>query len=398
MWKKTLLLVIIGLAAYGGLRLKNKTKTAGVTYQTVVVEKGTLIAYVSASGSISGTNINPITTNATGVVDKIYAKDGQKIYAGQPLARVQLDQASKQKQMSAYAAYLAAKNQLQNNKDKLNSLQSAAFKANQKFINDAVARNLVETDPTFIQEKADWLQAEADYKNQANAISQASASLQSSYLDYQLISGTIVAPNSGTLVNFALEPGITITTSGQKIGAIKSTIAKIQATANLSEADVSKVLPGQKVTFSLDAIANKTFTGRVLAVDTTGASSSGVVSYPTMLVFDDTPEGIYTNMAVNAKIITKVVPDTLLVANKAITTNNTTGISSVKVLVGGQVQNQTVEIGANNDSQTQIVNGVNEGQELVTGTSTNTTTSGNTSSPFGGMGIGGGNAQFRNLR
>ncbi len=399
MWKKILIGCLLAGLIYAGYRWKLSNKTNQISYQTSVVERGTLVAYVSASGLISGTNISPITTTTTGIVDKVYVKDGQKIYAGQILARLQPDLASKQKQISSYAAYLAAKNQLQNNKDRLNSLQSAAFKANQKFINDAVARNLSDLDPTYIQEKADWLQAEADYKNQSSAIAQSQTSLQSNYLDYQSVSSNILSPGSGTLVNFALEPGITISTSGQKIGAIKNTLSKIQATVNLSESDVGKVLPGEKVTFSLDAIANKTFTGKVLAIDTTGTSSSGVVSYPCILVFDDTPDGIYANMAVTAKIITNVVADALLVPNKAVTTNTSTGTSTVKILQNNQVQNQTVEVGINNDTQTQIISGISEGQSVITSTSsTNTTTSTNTSSPFGGVGIGGGGGQFRNLR
>jgi macrolide-specific efflux system membrane fusion protein len=149
----------------------------------------------------------------------------------------------------------------------------------------------------------------------------------------------------------------------------------------------------------LDAIANKTFTGKVLAIDTTGTSSSGVVSYPCILVFDDTPDGIYANMAVTAKIITNVIADALLVPNKAVTTNTSTGTSTVKILQNNQVQNQTVEVGINNDTQTQIISGISEGQSVITSTSsTNTTTSTNTSSPFGGVGIGGGGGQFRNLR
>ena len=54
-----------------------------VTYQTSKVEKGTIVSSVSASGQVLTTNILSINTEASGVVKKVYVKDGDEVYAGQ---------------------------------------------------------------------------------------------------------------------------------------------------------------------------------------------------------------------------------------------------------------------------------------------------------------------------
>ena len=79
----------------------------------------------------------------------------------------------------------------------------------------------------------------------------------------------------------------------------------------------------------------------------------------------------------------------LLVPSGTITTTN--GISTVRVMRNGTPEIVDVEVGASSDTQTEIISGINEGDEVVTGTSGGTATStGTTTSPFGGGGFGGG--------
>jgi membrane fusion protein, macrolide-specific efflux system len=398
--KKVIFLVVLLLiGGFVGSKVLGQS-SAKPQYQTSQVEKGTLITSVSASGTISSGSSANITTNATGIVSKVYVKNGDTITQGQTIAEITLDQNSQQKQASAYASYLQAQNQLESAKAKINSLQSAAFAANQKFINDAVARDLETNDPTYIQENANWLQAEADYNNQALAISGAQASLNSAALSLQQISSVITAPTSGVISNLTLAPGVAITsqssssssssnsTSTQTLGTITIPQGTIQAKVNLSEIDAAKVKAGQKATLELDAFPDKTFTGKVLLIDTNGQTSSGVTTYPATIALDSATDSIYPNMAVTAKIITDVKNDVLLVPSSAIQTSNNQ--STARVLKNGQLTPVNIEIGGSNDTQTEITSGLSEGDNVVTSILTQTTGSQNTgTSPFSG--IGGGN-------
>lgn len=390
--------VLVGIAVVGIIAVlvfkPFGNKQQAPQNQTATAEKGTLVESVSASGNITtGNNLN-ITTSATGTVNQVYVKNGDTVKQGDKIADITLDQSSLQRQTSAWSSYLSAKNSLQAAKDKINSLQAAEFKANQTFINDAVARNLVTSDPTYIQEDALWLQAEADYKNQAGVITQSQSALTSSWYAYQQMAPTITAPATGVVSNLMIAPGILITgtsnsngtVSTQQLGTIVKPAEHIQSVVNLSEIDAPKIKAGQKVTMTLDAFSDKTFTGKVLIVNTNGVVSSGVTTYPATIIFDTDASNIYPNMGVSAKIITNVKDNVILVPSAAVQTSN--GESTVRILKNGQVSTVTVGAGDSNDTQTEIVSGISEGDTIVTSVSNGSINNaqGQNTSPFGAFG------------
>ncbi len=378
---------------------------AASQYQTATVERGTLITSVTSSGTVSSGSRASITTQASGVVSEVYVKNGDYVNQGDKIATLSLDPTSEQKQEAAYASYLSAQNNLNDAQAKINSLQSALFKANQTFINDKGIANPTDqnkADPKYIEENADWLQAEADYKNQQSVIAQAQAALSSASLSYAQTSSTVTAPIAGYISNLSITPGFPIvnTSSGSNnsnptattLGNITLKDVKQTATVNLTEIDVTNVKVGQRVTMTLDAFPKKTFTGKVSAIDTNGVVSSGVTTYPTTITFDSAPDNMYPNMAVNATIILNIKDNVLLVPTSAVHTQN--GSSTVQVLKNGQPQDVDVEVGDSSDTQTEITSGLNEGDTVVVGTVAKQTGGTQSSSPFGGTGFGGGNRGF----
>ncbi len=389
-----ILLVVAGYFGYKSFI----AKPPAPQYQTAQATKGSLINSVSESGSVTTANNVSVTIQASGLVKDVLVKNGDQVTQGQTLATLTLDQASQQKQAAAYASYLSAKNSLDSANAKYNSLQNTLFVANQKFINDAVARTLATNDPTYIEENATWLQAEADYKNQATVVSAAQSSYASASLNLSQLSNTITAPVSGTVKGLTITPGaiITVTSSSssststsQVLGSIYQS-GQLQAQVNISEIDSVKVAEGDKVTMTLDAFPNETFTGKVVSINTNGVSSSGVISYPAVISFDAGNDHIYPNMSVTAKIITSIKNDVIMLPSAAVTTGQN-GASTVKVMKNGQIQTVNVEVGISNDTQTEITSGVNEGDNVVTGVtnpSTTRTGTGSTTSPFGSFGGG----------
>lgn len=401
--KKVGIVVIIVAIGWFGLKPVIVGSQQQVQYQTSLVEKGTLITSVTASGTVSTGSSASITTDATGIVKEVYVENGDSVSEGDPIALIKLDKNSQQQQTQSWASYLSAQNTLNSAKSKMNSLQSALFTANQKFVNGAGTDDPVTDDPTYIIQRADWLQAEADYNNQVNVIKQAEAALSSAWLSYSPLSPTIKAPMSGIVRNLNITPGITISqtstsdtadsNNSQTLGSITLEEGTPQVSVNLTEIDVVKVKPGQKVTLTLDAHPEKTFTGIVSIVNTNGSVSSGVTTYPATINFDTAVDTIYPNMAVNATIITAIKSNVILVPSAAVQTSN--GVSSVRVLKNGQTTSVQVEVGGSTDTQTEILSGLNVGDTMITG-QTGSAVTGSTSatSPFGntrgGMGGAGG--------
>lgn len=375
------------------------TKTQSITYQAVKVERGTLISSVSESGAVAVTNKTSIITQVSGSIAAVYVKNGDIVIQGQKIADVTLDYAGQQRQAAAWSSYLSAQNTLNTAQAKINSLQSTLFKTNQTFVNGKGTKDPTIDDPTYIQQRADWLQAEADYKNQTAVISQAQAALSSSWLSYQAAWATITAPIAGVvsdlIITHGMQIGSTNTTAGsstgvssQIVGAIK-TDGKPVVSISLSEIDAVRVKEDNKATITFDAFPGKIFTGKVLGTNTNGVVSSGVTTYPTTILLDIQNEQILPNMSVTAQIVTSVKNDVLLVPSAAIQTLNGKNVVRVKNN-NGAIKSVPVEIGDSSETQTEIISGVSENDEVVTGVvSGQTNGQSTTTSPFSTVRFGG---------
>lgn len=402
-----LIIVAIGWFVYPKIA---GSKTTQQQIQTAKVEKGTIITSISASGNVSSANSTVISTQASGVVKKVYVKDGDSVKTGDIIAEIDLDLDGKQRSTQAYASYLGAKNSVENAKIAYYSMHSDLL-TNWKSYMDIAQTSLYENSdktpnttnrqlPQYMSVQDQWLSVEAKYKQQANVLTQAQTALSSSWSSYQQSSPIVYAPISGVVTGFSLQVGSVLTAQSNTSGtATSQKIANIKTSAyptilvNLTEIDIPKVRIGNKVTVTFDAFSGKTFTGTVISIDTVGAISSGVTSYPTVIKLDTEVPGVLSNMSAQASIITDLKDNVLLVPLTAVQTLN--GQSTVRVMKNGQVQQVDVEAGLSSDSQTEIVSGLNEGDEIVTSspslnstTSSQSRTNNQTQSPFGSLGGG----------
>ena len=407
--KQTLIVKILVIGAialglfFGGKTLFGKKK-ATTQYQTGTVTKDTLIVSLSESGVVSTANNAIISTQATGVVSKLYVKDGDEVKSGDKIAEIDLDMEGKQTAAQALSSYQSAKNTLDSAQANMYSLQSTMFSNWDTFMTiaqngtyqneDGTPNNINRSLPEFHIANDNWLAAEAKYKIQQNVVNQSQTALNSAWLSYQKASPTVYAPISGIVSGLSLQVGSVIssnststtnnTQSSTKIANVK-TQAPPSITVNISEIDITKVKIGNKVSITLDAFPDKTFTGKVISIDTNGTTTSGVTTYPTVILLDTDSTEILPNMAASANIITATRTDVLIVPSSAVTTQNSATV--VQVMKNGKPQYAQVVTGISSDTQTEIVSGVKEGDTVVTGTiSTATTTSTQTSSVFSSFG------------
>jgi HlyD family secretion protein len=416
------LLLVIGLGC-GGYKVLGKTDATPVAYETTTAEKGTLISSISASGTITSGNYTNVTTKTSGVVNQVYVTNGDSVVKGQPIAQVTLDDYARERQAAAWVAYLEAKEAYLAAVSAKSEADIAMWQAQQAVIdaqedvddlNDGgdnpdtseayTASERMIITKTLPQKREAFSVAEAQYLNADADIANASAKVTAALRDYQENSAKIVAPADGVITDLALAEGIIVSasattseTSGativsaQTVGKINDPDGQLIATVNLTEIDIINVKANQKVTLTLDAYEDQTFTGKVMAVNTSGSISSGVTSYPVTILLDPVGVEIYPNMAVSVEIITDIVTDVILVPTTAIQTVGEQSI--VQIMQAGGVSEVQVEPGATNDAQTVIVSGISVGDEVVTSSiAIDNSDEDDTSSPFSGQsrGFGGG--------
>lgn len=373
-------------------------------YQIAKVERSTLVSTVSASGQVSATGAVALTTQASGIVSDVYVVDGSIVNSGDKIAKINLDQQGLVKQAQAWASYLSAKNTLDAVNATSFTLRSKKDTAWKKFYDLATNSTYQNGDGTpredqrsssseFQSLQADWLAAEANYKNQEGVINQASAALNSAWLSYQQVSDIVFAPFSGVIEGLGIQVGSSLASSSSSTSLNQNYVAAIISqeipiiSVNLSEVDAPKVEIGNKATITFDALPGKTFMGEVVAVNIQGVVTSGVTTYPATITMETSSPEILNNMSSTADIVTYKKENVLLVPNAAVVTQE--GRSFVRVLRNGRVRLVQVEVGASSDTQTEIISGISEGDEVVTGTVASGTGSGSTS-PFGVRPFGGG--------
>ena len=402
-----IIIVVAVLAIAWFVILKFRGSAVKTTYQTDTATRGTLIVTVTASGNVSSANSAVVTTSTSGVVSKIFVKNGDQVQSGDPIAQVDLDMDGKQRADQALASYLSAQNSVNSAQAAMYSLQSSMFSKWKTYTD--IAQNSTYQNPDgsanannrtltpFSIAQDDWLATEAQYKNQQNVVGAAQTSLSSAWANYQKTSPTIYAPISGTISGLSFQVGSVLTaqtsstgnSTSQRIANIKTDATPV-AVVNLSEVDVPKVKVGDKATVTMDAFPTVTFTGKIVGIDTTGTISSGVTTYPAYIVYDSAIDGIYPNMAIDASIITLVKDGIVLVPNAAVQSSN--GQSTIRIMKQGKVSSVDVTVGVANDTQTEIVSGVNDGDIVVSGVvttgGTNTTTAASPFSSIGGRGAG----------
>ena len=174
------------------------------------------------------------------------------------------------------------------------------------------------------------------------------------------------APFSGMIANVDAGRGDSVG-AGTAIASLV-TFQKI-ALITLNEIDAAKVMAGQKVTLEFDAIEDLSATGKVAEVDVLGTVNQGVVSYDVKIGLDVQDERIKPGMTVSAVIIIEAKPNAVLAPLSAVETQG--DVDYVELLVNGQAQRQEVIIGASNDFMVEIVNGLGEGDEIITQTVSN---------------------------
>ncbi len=201
---------------------------------------------------------------------------------------------------------------------------------------------------------------------------------QSAYAD-----SFIRAPFAGVLASLEINQGDELS-SGTTVGVFitENKVANI----SLNEVDVAKVKVGQKATLTFDAIDGLSITGKVIQVDLVGTVSQGVVSYNVKIGFDTQDDRVKSGMSTSVSIITDVRQDVVIVPSSAIKTQNGTSYvllvdkgEAVSSSTQGSLLNtlptdQTVEVGISDDTSTEIISGLNEGDKIVTKTITSAIT------------------------
>ncbi|GIW11149.1 MAG: hypothetical protein KatS3mg061_2206 [Dehalococcoidia bacterium] len=190
------------------------------------------------------------------------------------------------------------------------------------------------------------------------AVEQAAAAVATAQLN--LDRAILVAPFDGVVSALTASPG-EVVGSNPFLTLVDPTNLRLDV--NVDENDVARLDLGQAATITLDALPGRTYRGRVIAIAPVATIQQGVASYPVSLQIEQ-PEGVKAGMTANVQIIVEERQNVLLVPARAVRTQGRE--RSVDVLLAdGRVETRRVRVGVSNDQQTEILEGVREGEQVV---------------------------------
>jgi HlyD family secretion protein len=139
----------------------------------------------------------------------------------------------------------------------------------------------------------------------------------------------------------------------------------MQLKVQVDEIDVIEVKLGQKAVIEVDAQADLKLEGQVSFISFLPTLEGGVVMYDVKIGFP-MPEnsGLRVGMSASADIIIATRTNVLLVPDRAIK-QNSQGKTIIEVMVNGQAEERVVVAGISDGLQTEILDGLKEGEMVV---------------------------------
>ena len=370
--------LLLGIIALGGLFVYGKLttpKTSG--YILEKAKKSVVTEVVSESGEITSDGSTPVYSPTHGVVEQLFVQNGDYVTAGAPLFRIR-SSASQQEKQSARANYLAAKSDLDSSNSNLLRLQGKMFSAWDTFFKistnstyensdkspNTASRNL----PEFSVAQKNWLAAEAEFKDQQGVIAAKQAALRSYSEVLQATTTTTVTSSiDGYVSNLAYATGDTVeaktplTITAKPVLLLKHSEI-LGAIIRVGQTNISKIATGQPVVIKPDAYKDKIFQGTIDRFDSIGKNTQGVVTYD-VYVSMSTDTSLKAGMTFDADITTQELSDVLSAPNSAVVTEK--GMKSVRILEKDGMKYIPVFVGIKGESRTQILSGIQEGQEVI---------------------------------
>ena len=178
----------------------------------------------------------------------------------------------------------------------------------------------------------------------------------------KLENAEIVAPISGVVTQFDVKIGQIASPSIPLVSIMSN--GGYEVDSGVSETDVGKILVKDKVSMTLDAFPNETFTGSVFYIAPAETNTGGVISYQVKVAFDKLDSRLKSGLTANIDIQTKHKDGVLILPQYAILQNDQG--TYVETVNNNKVTQNPVVLGIlDQKGNVEIISGVTEGEQVL---------------------------------
>jgi len=386
-----LLVIALSIAVATGKFGKSET---GKKVYTQKVGKVTIMETVTGSGKIQPEKEVKISSDVSGEIIALPIKEGQQVEKGDLLVKINPD---------LYQSGLKrAQAAVQNARANLSQAEARLISAEQDY-----KRNKQLFEKGIIS-KADYDKSETNYKVAVANRNAARFSVNSALANLNeakdnLERTTIYAPISGTISRLNVEMGERVVGTKQMAGTEIMRIANLnnmEAVVDINENDIVKIKVGDSANIDVDAYLNERFKGVITEIANSAANAVGsgdqITNFEVKIrILEDSYKHLLKDKSANyspfrpgmtasVDIISNVKKDVLAVPISAVTVRSDTIAKKRKmkdkkssgneqkfevVFVNdkGKAKIKVVKTGIQDDNNIEIVKGLKEGEEIITG-------------------------------
>ena len=378
--KKTKILIILLILGVGGYFIYDnffKVKDEKVEFITKKAKKGSFSKKVDATGEIFATELIDVGAQVSGQIKKLYVKLGDQVKKGDMIASI--DSSTQQNSIDNKEAQLAIyKAQLESAKVALNIAKTQFERENALFAKNATSKQEFESAKnTFSANSAKIKELEAQIK-QTN-IELSTAKINLGYTK-------ITAPRDGTVVSVQVEEGQTVNANQTTPTIVNiADLSHVKMKMQIAEGDITKIKVGTPVEYSILSEPTKKFQTTVSSIDpglttlsdgsygssssskssySSSSSSSSAVYYYAQSIVDNKDGILRIGMTTQNELLIANVKDAIIVPSIGIKKDENG--TFVYVLKDGKPVKTAVKTGIKDNLDTQIISGINEGDEIIT--------------------------------
>jgi HlyD family secretion protein len=422
-------LLIAAIAS--GVSYAYSQRDQAYTYITAPVERGTIATVVKATGIVNPISTVDVSSQRSGRMAEVFVSFNDAVRAGQPLGRVdpgifaarvqearaslkiakgdvRVQRASLERAKAALAAARMARTVTEENliglKEKLEEterqLQRKLDLARTASVSQAdLSRTQTQRDAkaaevramaeqikmrreAIVMAEAEIRMAEANIEKAEAVVEEKQAGLEQAGLD--LARTELRAPIDGVIIKRDVNPGQTVAVSleAKTLFKIANDLREMEVHGKIDEADIGRVKPGQKVSFTVDGHPNRIFAGRVLQVRMAPEVTQNVVTYTVVISAPNPEQLLLPGMTASLRIVIDESVDVLKLPNQAlrfrpraekIAAESPAGGSATVWVIGedGRPSPVPVAIGQSDNDATELRSGaLRESQAVIVGIAT----------------------------
>ena len=363
-WRYALAALLLAGAGVG-VKLYFFPASKPPAFVTATATLGDLEQSVLATGTLQAFKQVSVGAQASGQIKTLAVALGDTVKKGQLIAEI--DALKQQNELRNTQAALQSAEALLGSRRALLRQAELNFERQKELLAaDAISRQ------AFEQAEATLGTSRADIKTSEAQIAQARIAADTAQLNLGYT--RIVAPMDGVVVAIVTLQGQTVNANQSAPTIIKlALLDTITVKAQISEADVVRVKPGQKVYFTILGAPDKRYNTTLRSVEPAPDSiasdtpSSSTAIYYNGLLDVPNPEGrLRISMTAQVYIVQNEAKGVITIPSAAIEQTGRRGPASVRVVgADGKPEKRTVKVGINNNVNAQILEGLAEGEKVV---------------------------------